>query len=184
MASSTTRMVEVRNDKTGLTDKIKESSWKNWGSPKAENDEVRHGYRAIRFFTVDGKGKEVASDTPVAKARTFQPPSLPPVNPSASQTAAPQKPVPPASPAQPKQQPAPQGKQDDLIAIPSVGSKVAEALTKAGFGTYKALAEADPKALEALLTGMVPPMTAKVAQIPGWQKSAADFVKQAANAII
>lgn len=170
-------MVEVRHNKTGLTTKIKETSWKNWGSPKAKDNDIRHGYVLVRSFTVDAKGVEIASDVPV-KGKTFQPPALPKPNPSASQTGEAQAP-PPAPPVQQEQPPKPQGKPDNLIAIPAVGQKVAEALVQAGFGTYKALATADPKALEQVLNNMVPPMSPKAAQIPSWQKAARDFVKQA-----
>lgn len=178
-STSTNRMVEVRNDKTGLTTKIKESSWANWSSPKAKDNDIRHGYRLIRTFTVDATGKEISSE-PVLKAKTFVP-KLPP---SALATGAPQKAetAPPAQQEQQEQPPNPQGKSDNLAAIPALGLKVAQALNDAGVNTYKQLAEADPKALKVVLDGMVPPMSPKAAQIPAWQKAAMEFVKQAESA--
>lgn len=174
MASTTNRMVEVRHTKTGMTTTVRETSWKNWGSAKAKDNDVRQGYVLVRSFTVDHAGKEIASDTPV-KGKTFVP-NLPPVP---GQQPAKEEAKSVAPPAQPVQKQEPQGKADNLAAIPALGMKVQEALNASGIRTYKELAAADPEAIGKVLDGMVPPMSPKKAQVPTWQKAAKDFVKAA-----
>lgn len=170
-------MVEVRNNKTGISTTIKESSWKNWGSAKAKDNSERHGYVLVRTFEVDHKGNEVASiPGPMARPRTFQPPSVQQGQSKGAEDAA-QKELP--EQAAPPVQQKPQGKPDHLAAIPALGIKVQEALAASGISTYKELAAADPEAIGKVLDGMTPSMGAKRAQIPAWQKAAAGFVKQA-----
>lgn len=176
-------MVEVRHAKNGNVEKISERVWKDWGSAKAKDNDIRHGYVLERTFEVDAKGKELASvPGPKAKGETFKPTFTDQGQSNgakaAEQTAAP-KPSPVAPPAQPVQQSRPQGKPDNLVAIPSVGTKVQEALNAAGIRTYKELLAAEDEAIGKVLDGMVPPMTPKRAQIPAWKKAAAEFVKAA-----
>lgn len=124
--------------------------------------------------SVSGKVAKVDPITPAAgqkKAVTYVPKFL-----EEPQSEAPPAPVaedaPPVPPAQPPA-PKPSGNADTLAVVPQLGLKVANALHAAGIGTIEALATADPKAIEAVLNAMVPPMTPKVAQIPAWQKWAA-----------
>lgn len=175
---STTRMVEVRHEKTANTTTVSERVWKDWGSAKAKDNDVRHGYVLVRTYEVDAKGNEVASvPGPKARAETFQPTFSDQGQSNGAQKAAELKPetVPPVQHAQPK----PQGKADNLAAIPSLGLKVQEALGKSGIRTYKDLIATQDEAIGQVLDGMAPTMSAKRAQIGGWKKAASEFVKQA-----
>ena len=175
-------MVEVRHTKNGNVEKISERVWKDWGSAKAKDNDIRHGYVLERTFEVDAKGKELASvPGPKAKGETFKPPFLDKGQSQGAEAAQTEDPKPSqaAPPAPPAQQSKPQGKPDNLVAIPSVGTKVQEALNAAGIRTYKELLAAEDEAIGKVLDGMVPPMTPKRAQIPAWKKAAAEFVKQA-----
>jgi predicted flap endonuclease-1-like 5' DNA nuclease len=171
------RMAEVRHTKTGNVTMIAERVWKDWGKAKAADNEVRHDYVLVRMVTVDAKGKVIAEDPgPKATGETFIPKFI--------KEAAKAKDPADAPPVVPEKQPTtqPEGKRDQLAAIPSLGTKVAEALNKAGITTYKHIVEAEEEAIGKVLDAMVPPMTTKRAQVGAWKKAAGEFVKAAEQA--
>lgn len=169
-------MAEVRHMKTGNVTMIAERVWKDWAKAKAADNEVRHDYVLVRMVTVDAKGKVIAEDPgPKAKGETFKPKFIDEANKAKAPADAP--PVPEKQPAK-----LPEGKPDQLAAIPSLGIKVAEALNKAGITTYNHIVEAEEEAIGKVLDEMVPPMTPKRAQVGAWKKAAAEFVKAADQA--
>ena len=174
MANGSKKIV-VRHLKTGEETTIGEAVWKDWKAAKSATPDVRQGYVVVKGLSGDDRGK-VLQEIPARNSIGPKPVTFVPDFKE-------EAPAAPAQQKQPEQQPVlepvVQGSRDNLAAIPSLGIKVAAALTQAGIGTYEGLTKADPKAIEAVLNGMVPPMAAKAAQIPGWQKAAAEFVKQA-----
>ena len=174
MANGSKKIV-VRHLKTGEETTIGEAVWKDWKAAKSATPDVRQGYVMVKELIVDDRGK-VLQEIPARNSIGPKPVTFVPD----FKEEAPADPVQQKQPEQqPVLEPVVQGSRDNLAAIPSLGIKVAAALTQAGISTYEGLTKADPKAIEAVLNGMVPPMGPKAAQIPTWQKAAAEFVKQA-----
>lgn len=170
-------MAEVRHTKTGNVTTVSERVWKDWAKAKAADNDVRHDYVLVRMVTVDAKGNVIAEDPgPKAKGETFKPKFIDEAAKAKDQADAP--PVVPEKP--PTKQP--EGKPDQLTAIPSLTLKVAEALNKAGITTYKQIVEAEEDAIGKVLDAMVPPMTTKREQVGAWKKAAAEFVKASEQA--
>lgn len=66
---------------------------------------------------------------------------------------------------------------DDLLQLPNIGKKSADALNAAGITTFKGLVDAGPAKIEAILTGAG--LGAKTPVVPKWMVAAAEKVAKA-----